>query len=335
MKNLFIVVALIALIAGGGVFFIWSYARDAVDNQEIKSEPLRIGFVPWIGNGVYYVAQEKGFFAAEKVNVKFINVDDVATLRQILQTGEVDISYALTPESMPILNDAGVKIKVFAANDLSAGADGIIATKEIDSVEDLKGKKVAFEIGSPSHFLLSYLLDKKGLTTRDLKIVESIAPDAGAAFVAGKVDAAVTWEPWLSKAVERAGGHLLISSKDAPIIFDMPIMRADVAEARSKDIKAMLRAVFESQKWINAHKEEAASIIARYLKITPQEAMDQMQGVHWLSYEENKEKLTSGEYSIKNSIQIAGDLWLKLGLTKTKMHAEEIIDDSFIRDLYK
>lgn len=325
-----------------GIFIVLFAAAGFIawHNVSQKSEPtttnqsIKIGVVPWIGNGVYYVAQEKGMFTKEKVSVEFVAVDDFATAKQLLKAGRVDAIY-LTPETVVVLTDAGVQLKIVAANDLSAGADGIIATTEIKSIEDLKGKTVAFEIGSTSHFLLSYLLNEKGLTTKDIQVVENIAPDAGATFVAGKVDAAVTWEPWLSKANERAGGHLLVSSKDAPVIFDMPIFRADVVAFHPHEVKAMLRAVFEAQKWIEGHRGEAAEIIAKKLKITTQEATEQMQGVHWLSYEENLGTLTTGAYSVKNSLQIAGDLWLKIGLLKTKINANDLVDISLLKNLYQ
>ncbi len=324
---------LIILVAVTG-FVAW-YATSQKAEPPTTGQPLRIGVVPWIGDGVYYVAQAKGFFAQEKVNVEFVNVDDFAIAKELLTAGKVDAIY-LTPETVAVLNDAGVKLKIVAANDLSAGADGIIATPDIKNIEDLKGKKVAFEIGSTSHFLLSYLLNQKGLTTKDLHVVEAIAPDAGATFVAGKVDAAVTWEPWLSKAAERVGGHLLISSKDAPVIFDMPILRAEVVDSRPQDVKAMLRAVFAAQKWISENKpEEVAKVIAGPLKISQQDAIDQMLGVHWPSYEENLNMLTTGTYSVKNSLQIAGDLWQKLGLIKNTVNTDEIVDASFLKNLYK
>jgi len=325
-------VGIIILVIAALGFFVLPHTLQKPQSLP-ANQPIKIGLVPWIGNGVYYVAQEKGFFQKEKIDIEFVSVDDFATGRQLLQTGRIDAFY-LTPESVATLTDTGVKLKIVAANDLSAGADGIIATEEIKDINDLKGKTVAFEIGSPSHFLLSYLLNEQGLTTKDLNVVESIAPDAGVTFVGGKVDAAVTWEPWLSKASERSGGHILASSKDVPVLFDMPIFRAEVVRNRPQDVRAMLRAVFGAEQWIEAHKEDAADIIAGAFKITQGEALEQMQGVQWLSYEDNLNMFTTGKFSVKSSIQMAGDLWLKLGLIKDKVSADEIVDDSLLKHLY-
>jgi len=62
----------------------------------------------------------------------------------------------------------GIKGKVFLVTDVSWGGDGIVARKEIKSIRDLKGKKVAFARGTPSHFLLYKALKQAGLSPKDI-----------------------------------------------------------------------------------------------------------------------------------------------------------------------
>lgn len=323
---------LIILVAVVG-FIVW-YNTSQKAEPPTTSQPLKIGLNPWIGHGLYYVAKEKGFFEKEKVNVELTNFDDGATGKQLINTNKVD-ALSLTPETVIILNDAGVKVKAVAMTDTSEGADGVIVSKDIKNITDLKGKKVAFEVGSPSHFFLAYLLNQKGLTTNDLEVINTAAPDAGASFVAGKVDAAVTWEPWLSKANERPGGYLLVNSKATPILPAMPIFRTEVIENRPQDIRAMLRALFDAREWIMANQNEAVKIMAKNFKITDQEVKEQLPTFHWFSYQENVDGFGSGQYSATNLIQSAGDLWLKLGLSKTKVNANELVDTSLLKNLYK
>ena len=92
-----------------------------------------------------------------------------------------------------------IPVKQVLALDDSYGGDGIVAKKEIKTVKDLKGKTVAAQLGAgASYFWLNYVLAQNGLKLSDIQAVDMKAGDAGAAFVAGKIDAAVTWEPWLS-----------------------------------------------------------------------------------------------------------------------------------------
>ena len=98
----------------------------------------------------------------------------------------------------------GKEFQYVLALDDSAGGDGIVARKEIKSVRDLRGKRVAVQEGSVSQFFLNVLLRDAGLSEKDVRIVNMKPGDAGAAFVAGRVDAAVTWEPWLSNGQDGA-----------------------------------------------------------------------------------------------------------------------------------
>ena len=96
------------------------------------------------------------------------------------------------------------------------GGDGIVALKDIKTLQDLKGKKVAFETGSVSQFFFDAVLKQDGMSEKDVTVVNMTATDAGVAFAARQVDAAVTWEPALSQGANAAHGHLLLSSADKP-----------------------------------------------------------------------------------------------------------------------
>ena len=180
MKKLYagfgVVVLLVVLIMG---------LKGLNHSQDSKSATLKIGLNPWIGNGLYFIAQEKGFFEANNINVKLESFDDGAIGKQLLNSGKVDV-LPITPETVVIIKDSGLGIKIIGMTVASKGADGIIATRDVQNLTDLRGKKVAFEVGSPSHFLLSYFLDQQNLDTSILDVVNTTAPDAGAAFVAGQ-----------------------------------------------------------------------------------------------------------------------------------------------------
>ena len=203
--------------------------------QSDKNRVLSVGLNPWIGTGLFYIAKEKGLFSAENIAVNLVKYDEGGTGKQLLSSGKIDM-LATTPETVVVLSDAGVNVKVIGILDSSRGADGIIATKEITKITDLKGKKVAFEVGSSSHLLLSFFLNQNGMTTKDLIVENLSAADAGAAFVEGKVDAAVTWEPRLSNASKRPGGHVLVDSKALDIFPDFYILQAKTVEQRPNEI---------------------------------------------------------------------------------------------------
>lgn len=324
-----LVVAAVVVVVGA---MVWNSSKKSSEQttqtpQQQTNTPLKIGLNPWIGNGLYYVAKEKGFFAKEGVNVELVDFGDSATGRQLLNSKNVDAVGGLTPESVVLLVNAGADVKVIAATDTSEGADGVIGTAAIKTLKDLKGKKVAMEVGSPSHLFLAYLLDKEGLSTKDLVIVDQPAPDAATSFFAGKVDAAVTWEPWLSQAKDRTGGHVIANSKDTPILPALLMARGDIKNTRSADLAAVLRALYGARDYIAVNQKESVSIIAKGFKITDKDVTDQLPTFRWLSLEDNYK---TGPYSSKELLKTTANLWYKLSITPTDVNTDTVVDYSIL-----
>jgi NitT/TauT family transport system substrate-binding protein len=152
---------------------------------------------------------------------------------------------------------------LFAIDD-SQGGDGIVADKDIQSVADLKGKSVAYAEGSVSQFYLGVVLKEAGLSLADVETMNMTAGDAGAAFVAERVDAAVTWEPWLTRGKQSPHGHLLVDSSTSPgLITDIALTTPEKLEARADDLKALYRAWVKAVEFQKANEKEADEIMAR------------------------------------------------------------------------
>lgn len=328
MKKTIIIVLVLVLTIG---LFIFNNK-----NKEVTQEPLQISFHSWIGNGIYFIAEEKGFWEKEGLKVELQQVDDNAVSKQLLSSNKVDGIMGWTPETIQVLADNGVEMKVVFVTDVSDGADGIIAKDGINTLEDLKGKTLSYESGSPSHLFLSYLLDQKNISINDIKTINQTASDAGAAFVAGKVDAAVTWEPWLTKANSRQGGHILVSSKDLPILPALPAFRTDVIKNRPQDVQAFMRGVFAAMEYVKSNPDESYEIIAKGYNLSKQEVAEQIPTFHWMSYEDNLKYFNQeNPSSVYNIVNKTGDLWLKLGLIKKSTNANSIVDDSLLKSLNK
>jgi NitT/TauT family transport system substrate-binding protein len=90
------------------------------------------------------------------------------------------------------------------------------------------------------------------------------AGDAGAAFVAERVDAAVTWEPWLTRGKQSEHGHLLVDSSTSPgLITDVAITTPEKLEVLGDDMKALYRAWVKAVEFQKTNAQEADEIMAR------------------------------------------------------------------------
>src|SRR6266540_1813196 len=158
-----------------------------------RAAPINMSFSTWIGYAPIVVGQKKGLFKKEGVKVSYTLIEDPVQRFAAFKAAK------------------GVPSKVVLGLDASVGGDGIVAKKDISSVAQLKGEKVAVSEGSTSEWLLAYVLDKHGMSLDDVEKVDMTSGDAGAAFAAGRVPVAVTWEPWLSRAESNPDGHVLAS----------------------------------------------------------------------------------------------------------------------------
>ena len=180
-----------------------------------------------------------------------------------LAAGQIDIAVTTVDTMLNFLNEDQSYVYLFAIDD-SKGGDGIVANKEIESVADLEGKSVAYAEGSVSQFYLGVVLKEAGLSIKDVETQNMTAGDAGAAFVAERVDAAVTWEPWLTRGRQAPHGHVLVDSSTSPgLITDMAITTPEKLEARKDDFKALYRAWVKAVEFQKTNEKEADEIMAR------------------------------------------------------------------------
>jgi NitT/TauT family transport system substrate-binding protein len=123
-----------------------------------QAEPLRIAHTVWVGFGPLFIAKEKGFFDREGVEVELIRIEEHTTQYAGLFSGQINAAAAAFQDA-PVFSDPDEPSLVCVLmRDESRGADGILATRDIQSIADLKGRSVAVLHGSVSHFYLSVLL---------------------------------------------------------------------------------------------------------------------------------------------------------------------------------
>ncbi len=235
----------------------------AVGTTAVGAEPLKIAHSTWVGYGPFYIAQEKGFFEEEGLDVDLILMEDTKTRVPALAAGRIDAAATTVDTVLTFYSERRPFRYLFAVDD-SKGGDGIVANNEIKTIADLAGKRVAYQEASVSQFYLSVLLREAGLSLDAVEMVNMTAADAGAAFVAKRVDAAVTWEPWLTRGDQAEHGHILVDSSSSPgLITDVVLTTVEKLEARTAEFQALYRAWVKAVEWQKANEAEADAIMAR------------------------------------------------------------------------
>jgi len=260
----------------------------------LAAEKIKVGYNIWVGSSGVFVAQEKGFFKQAGLDVEFVPFKSPGDTLPALVGGHIDIALT-TADNVVLLNSkSGSNLKIIFATDTSNGADGVIAKKQFSSLADLKGKTVAVTQGEVNELLLLKGLEKANMKLSDLKTINMDPDGAGAAFAAGKVDAAVTWEPWISQAVA-GGGKVVFSSAQAPnLILDVVTVSPAGIKAKSKAIATFLGAVEKGTAQIKSNPDEAIPLAAKWLEVAAPEVKAMLGGVKLYGMADNAQLVKDG-----------------------------------------
>jgi NitT/TauT family transport system substrate-binding protein len=304
-----------------------------LDALPARADTVKIAHSIWVGYGPLYIARDKGIFKKNGVDVDLIVTEDpkfptlIADKIQMI-AGTVDAALLYLKEP--------TDFQYVVAIDDSNGSDGIVAVNDIKSIADLKGKKVAVNELTVSEFYLNVLLDKAGLKESDLNTVNMTAGDAGKAFVAKSVDAAVTWEPWLTRGKSTDFGHLLVDSSTTPgLITDVIIVKTAWAKAHRKDVEAIVKSWNEAVDDYRANPDASIAIMAKgvggWLK-DPNEFKSALQGIKFYGSDENKTffgtKAKPGP--LATTVQQAIDIWSSHGKLQVKVTPADLIGYSYV-----
>jgi NitT/TauT family transport system substrate-binding protein len=220
--------------------------------------------------------------------------------------------------------------------DRSKGTDGILVSRKVKTVQDLKKVRIAVEEGFVGHFFLLYFLDKNGISTDGLSLVPMTTDAAGAAFAAGKVDAAVTWEPYLSTAMKRPDARILVSSADLePILADTLFVSDSFLKQRRDDIKKLVQALQEANDYWLAHPADVTPLVARHWKMKEDEVTGIMKTDQLYSVSDQRAQfgLKDTDGDLYRYLSKASELWLKAGVVKQKIDSAQLMDGYAVRTL--
>lgn len=295
-----------------------------------SAEPLRVGYNQWAGFGPVFVAKEKGFFEDEGLDVDMNAFGGPADTLPPLIAGSLDIALS-TPDSVIPLNDNGKEVVAVMVLDASHGGDGIIAHESINSIADLEGKRVGVTLGEVNHLLLMLALGEAGLSGDDINLTNMSAGDAGAAFLSGNLDAAVTWEPWLSRASE-GDGHVLFTSADVPnMLIDVVTVTPETLDTRGDDLKAFSAGIDRALKEIESNPQQSHETIADWLDTEADQVAGMMEGIRVYGSEENT-RLFAADDGIAHSFSEIQTFLINQGLAEEGLDAKDMLDGRLFTD---
>lgn len=237
----------------------------------LAATPLKVGYLPVTGHAKFFIAKEKGFFAAEGLNVELIQFQNSADGLSAIRAGQLDIgAFGTTAPLVHIAKGADIRI----IGGIMGQDAAIITTAEkafvIRKIADLKGKKVATVRLASGDAVLRGALNKAGIDwKKELEIFELKNPPAVIEAVkSGQVDAGVVWGPHDLRAEEQGLKVVIRSDEISPghPCCRLAVSRAS-AESQPQVWKHFLRAILKAEKFARDDRRETVAIITKYLKL--------------------------------------------------------------------
>ena len=309
------------------------YITTTNSSETASGTGVRLGFSAWPGWFPWQVAAEQKIFEANNVQVDLKWFDGYLESINTLTAGQIDANSQTLNDTISSVAGGADQVVVLV-NDNSTGNDKIIVAEGINSIQDLKGKKVAAEEGTVDHFLLLLGLKKAGLSPKDINFIPLETGKAAAAFVSGQVDAVGVFAPFTTQALKRSGSKELFSSKDFPgAIPDHLVFTRKFVNEQPEKVQAIVDAWFATLEYMKNHAEKTIEIMARRAGVSVAEYKEYAEGTKIFTIEENLKAFQPGTdiSSLYGAGEEMSKFLIEVGLTKTKPDLSKIFDDRFVK----
>jgi NitT/TauT family transport system substrate-binding protein len=284
--------------------------------------PLRIGTNVWIGSEPLYLARELGHLDAKAVQL--VEYPSATEVLRAFRNQAIDGMVITLDELFPLAID-GLNPRIILVVDVSHGADVVVGREGMQTMRDLKGKRVAVESGALGAYVLSRALALSGMQAADVEIVHLESNEQPNAFKKGRVDGAVTFDPYRRQLLAAGARTLFDSTRMPGEIVDLLAVRADVLQEQKKAVQMLLAGWFKAIDYLKREPQDAARRMGVRQQTSGEQFLESMRGLHIPSREENLKMLGGTEPTLVMSGGRLMDLMLDAKLLRAGVGIGELL----------
>lgn len=292
-------------------------------------EPLRIAWSDWPGDCIVWVAEAQGFFARHNVKVEPVYYASFNEAIPDVTAGKIDGAFTVVGNIIPLVSNDNLRAIMII--DSSEGADHIIAAPNIQSIADLRGKRIGVVRGTYGHLFALQMLEMNRIPPSDVEFVD-VQPEDVPDAIPTIIDAGHTWEPYTSYALAK-GHNILFSSVQTPgLLPDVLFMRVATLEERPQEVRGFIAAMLEAVQFTLANPDQAIANIVAQTHLSLEDVS--FEGIklytladNHLAFSQNPGTDTS---SIYYTARLYIDLFTKVGMLSSRPNPDEFLDASFL-----
>ena len=318
------------------ILLLFSNSYTIVNAQNTKI-PIKLGITLWVPNFLAYIAQEKGYFKKNNVEVNMTLLQNYGNVVNNYSNGEFDGIFTVYSDAI-IQHSTGIDTKVVYNVDSSFKADAIVGKG--NNLSDVKGKKIGVDgINSFSHFFVLKSLENAGLEEGDVQFVNVPAQNTSQALQKDQIYAGHTYAPFLSDALKK-GYKILSTGATIPgIITNVMAFHSSIVEQRPQDIQNIIRSMDEAKADYDKNKDQDIAIMSLKSGLSKAEIIEGMENAKIFDLNYNHQTSMNKNSNQTSSLYVSGNYIAKFyaerGVISEYPNIDEIVDSKFVDALLK
>lgn len=302
-----------------------------------SAAPIKIAYSDWPGWTVLEVAKQKGWFKDAGLDVE-LDWFDYSPSIDAFSAGKVDAVTIVAGDAL-VSGASGAKSKFVCLTDYSEGSDMIVGGPDVNSIKDLKGKKVGVELTLVEHELLLQALKVNGMSQADVTLVGTATDKTPQALQSGQVSAVGAWYPISGQALKTVPGSkkLFTSAEAKGLIFDVIAVNPTSYAAHKEDWAKIAAIFYKCVDYLKNPKtmDDAVKIMAAKVGADPVDYAKNIPGTHFLTIAEAKQALKKSHdmLSIYGSMELSDKFYLDNKVYKDSQKPSDYIVTGIVNGL--
>jgi NitT/TauT family transport system substrate-binding protein len=279
-----------------------------------------------VGDQNYYNVQASveasGVLQGAPYKVDWKHFQSAAPVAEGLQAGALDLGF-LGDSGFIFLAAKGAAVKLIGVSRQNPDTIALLVPKDspAKTIQDLKGKKVAYWPGAWSQQLTLRALEQAGLPKDYVEFVKLMPIDAAAALPQGSIDAFPVWEPYISQQEVFSGARPIITARNLMPGLSSIAANANSIEPKRAAITDFLQRLKKARAWVQANKNNYADVWAQ------KSGLDQSVSRHWIGQADMTVEPVNA--SAASDYQDTANFLVKTGALPTAFDTKSVIDTSF------
>lgn len=293
-----------------------------------RPEPLRLGAQVFPAYELLFLARALG--RLPEPLVRLVEMPSASASLRALASGALE-GACLTLDEVLAARDRGLSLTAVLVLDQSMGADALVARPGLGSLAALRGRRIGVEQTAVGAVMLDAALQHAGLTPGDVRLMALSVDEHEAAFVSGRVDALVTYEPTLVR-LQAAGATVLFSSREVPgRVLDVLAVRAPFIGSHASAVATAVEAHLQARDAFVAAPQEHVALLAPRLGLEPAAVPAAFAQLDLPDRARNRAWLAGRDDSLMRNARLLHGVMLRAGLVQKAFDPAALFDGRFVQ----